>query len=91
MNKIFCTKLNREGTALSFPPYPGELGAKIQANICQEAWQEWLKHQTLLINEHRLSMVDAKARQFLAQEMESFLFGVGSAKPDGYKELNSPE
>lgn len=67
-------------------PYPGELGKKIFEQISTEAWQMWLIHQTMLINEYRLSMLDPKAREFLAQEMEKFLFGTGSEKPSGYIE-----
>ncbi len=81
---IFCHKLKREALGLSAPPYPGELGAKIYANISQTAWQQWLSHQTLLINEKRLSLMDPTARKFLAAEMEDFLFGSGSKKPAGY-------
>lgn len=81
---VKCQKLHKEAEGLSAPPYPGELGAKIYANISKEAWQQWLNHQTLLINENRLSLADPKARQFLAKEMEAFLFGIGSDKPAGY-------
>lgn len=81
---VFCQKLQKEAPGLAAPPYPGELGARIFANISQEAWQQWLSHQTLLINENRLSLADPKARKFLATEMEAYLFGSGSAKPSGY-------
>jgi Fe-S cluster biosynthesis and repair protein YggX len=84
MHTVFCLKLNKKAPGLAAAPYPGELGAKIFANISLEAWQQWLKHQTLLINENRLSLADPRSRQFLAAEMEAFLFGSGSAKPDGY-------
>jgi Fe-S cluster biosynthesis and repair protein YggX len=82
---IYCNKLKREAEALDFPPYPGALGQKIQEQISKTAWQQWLSHQTMLINEYRLSMVDPKAREFLSQEMQKFLFGEGSEKPAGYK------
>lgn len=81
---VYCQKLHKEAPALSAPPFPGELGSRIFTNICAEAWQMWISHQTLLINENRLSLADPKARQFLAQEMEAFLFGAGSAMPAGY-------
>jgi len=83
---VFCLKLNKEAPGLSSPPYPGELGNKIFMHISQEAWKQWLSHQTLLINEHRLSLADPKARKFLSQEMEAFLFGDGSQKPTGFVE-----
>ena len=81
---IDCTKLKKQADGLDRPPYPGELGEKIYAQISKEAWQLWLNHQTMLINEYRLSMIDPKARDFLRQEMEKFLFGTGSEKPAGY-------
>lgn len=82
---IYCAKLQKQSEGLKIPPYPGELGKKIFENISAEAWQLWLSHQTMLINEYRLSMLDAKARDFLKIEMEKFLFGEGSAKPAGYR------
>jgi len=81
---VFCAKLQKEAEGLDFPPYPGNLGNKIYNHICAEAWQMWLNHQTMLINEYRLSLVDAKAREFLLQEMQKFLFEGGSSKPAGY-------
>lgn len=81
---VFCVKLQEESEGLDFPPYPGTLGEKIYNHISQKAWQMWLNHQTILINEYRLSLVDAKAREFLLQEMQKFLFEGGSAKPAGY-------
>jgi len=81
---IHCAKLQKEAEGLARPPYPGPLGQRIYEQISQEAWQLWLSHQTMLINEYRLSMLDPKARKFLAEEMERFLFGEGSAKPAGY-------
>ena len=82
---INCAKLGKEAEGLERPPYPGELGQRIYENISKEAWQLWLRHQTMLINEYRLSAVDPEARKFLAQEMEKFLFGEGSDKPEGFK------
>jgi len=82
---IYCAKLNKQAEGLDFPPYPGELGKKIAENISKEAWGQWLNHQTMLINEYRLNMLDAQARKFLSQEMEKFLFGEGSEAPAGFK------
>lgn len=81
---IFCAKLKIDAEALSAPPYPGELGQRIFAHISKPAWQQWLSHQTMLINEYRLNMLDATARGFLVKEMENFFFGDGSEKPAGY-------
>jgi Fe-S cluster biosynthesis and repair protein YggX len=81
---VYCIKLRREAEGLAVPPYPGELGKRIYEQVSKEAWQQWLKHQTMLINENRLSPIDPKARQFLEQEMEKFFFGEGSKPPEGY-------
>ena len=81
---VHCVKLGRDAEGLDFPPYPGELGKRIYEHISQEAWNEWLAHQTMLINENRLSPLDPKARKYLEGEMEKFLFGQGSAAPAGY-------
>jgi Fe-S cluster biosynthesis and repair protein YggX len=81
---IFCTYLQREAEGLDRVPYPGELGQRIYAGISKEAWQQWLRHQTMLMNEYRLTPIDPKARKFLVEEMEKFLFGGGAQKPEGY-------
>mgnify|MGYP002790447515 FL=1 len=78
---VHCVKLNREAPGLRMPPYPGELGKRIFDNVSQEAWSGWLKHQTMLINEYRLTPIEAKDRKFLEQEMEKYFFGAGSAAP----------
>lgn len=72
---IFCSKLQKEAEGLDRPPIPSPLGERIFAEISKEAWQLWLKHQTILINEQRLSLADPKARALLKEEMEKFLFG----------------
>lgn len=81
---VHCAKLNKEAEGLAVPPYPGALGKRIYESVSKEAWQMWLKHQTMLINEYRLALVDPKARQFLESEMEKFFFGEGSVMPEGY-------
>lgn len=84
---VFCIKLKKEAEGLQKPPIPGVLGDRLYAEVSKEAWQQWLKHQTLLINEHRLNLLDAKSRQFLMQELEKYFFGEGSEKPSGFVEL----
>jgi Fe-S cluster biosynthesis and repair protein YggX len=81
---VFCTYLQREAEGLDRPPYPGELGQRIYASISREAWQRWVSHQTMLLNEYRLTPIDPKARKFLVEEMEKFLFGGGASRPEGY-------
>lgn len=85
MNRIiFCQKLQKDAEGLDFPPYPGELGEKIYQKISKEAWELWINQQTMLINEYRLNMIDAKSRSFLKQQLEDFLFGDGSNTPPGF-------
>jgi len=81
---VYCQVLGRDAEGLDKPPYPGERGQRIYENVSKEGWEQWLNHQTMLINEYRLSPVDPKARQFLLEEMEKFLFGPGSEKPEDY-------
>lgn len=81
---VHCAKLGYEAEALPTPPFPGEQGLRIQQHISKEAWQQWLRTQTMLINEYRLTPFEPKARQFLEAEREKFLFGDGSQLPEGY-------
>ena len=81
---VNCIKLGREAPGLDFPPYPGELGKRIFDNVSKEAWQAWLKHQTMLVNENRLNLADASARQYLARQMDRYFFGEGAERPAGY-------
>lgn len=83
---VKCVLLGEELPGLERPPYPGALGQQIYEEISQQGWQQWLRHQTMLINEYRLSVIEPKARAFLQEEMQKFLFGGGAAKkPEGYK------
>ena len=81
---VQCVKLGKEAGGLKVQPYPGPLGKRIFENVSQEAWNMWLAHQTMLINEYRLSPIEPKARKFLEEEMEKFFFGNGSEKPKEY-------
>ena len=81
---VMCVKLGMEGEGLDRLPYPGELGKRIFENVSKAAWQQWLRQQTMLINEYRLTPFEPKARQFLEQQMEQFFFGSGSTLPEGY-------
>jgi len=71
---VFCKKLGKDAEGLDNPPYPGELGQKIYNEISKPAWDAWVAHQTMLINEYRLSVIDPKSRQFLEEEMQKFFF-----------------
>ncbi|MFO1262406.1 MAG: oxidative damage protection protein [Rhodoferax sp.] len=81
---VNCIKLGREAEGLDFPPYPGDLGKRIWENVSKEAWAAWLKHQTMLVNENRLNLADARARQYLARQMENHFFGAGADQAQGY-------
>jgi Fe-S cluster biosynthesis and repair protein YggX len=81
---VFCKKLQQELPGLDRAPYPGDLGQRILKFISAQAWSEWMAHQTMLINENRLNLMDPNTRIFLEKELEKFLFGDGSDKPAGY-------
>ena len=82
--QVKCVLLGIDAEGLDYVPYPGELGQRIFENVSKQAWQQWLSHQTMLINEYRLTPIEPKARAFLEQEMEKFFFGEGSEKPQEF-------
>ncbi len=82
---VHCAKLGIEAEGLDKPPFPGRKGEIIFETVSKQAWEEWLRLQTMLINEHRLTPFEPQAREFLAQERDKFLFGGGTAMPEGYK------
>jgi Fe-S cluster biosynthesis and repair protein YggX len=81
---VKCIKLGRDAEGMDVPPYPGPLGKRIFENVSKEAWQGWLKHQTMLINENRLNLADPRARKYLAEQMEKHFFGGGADVAQGY-------
>ena len=81
---VQCVKLGEEAEGLDFSPLPGDLGKRVFENVSKPAWQQWLAHQTMLINENRLKVSDPQARRFLAGELEKYFFGEGSEAPEGY-------
>ena len=81
---VHCIKLGKESDGLDAPPVPGELGQRVYDQVSKEAWTGWLAHQTMLINENRLSLRDPESRKFLQRELEKYFFGEGSEKPAGY-------
>jgi Fe-S cluster biosynthesis and repair protein YggX len=82
--QVNCVKLGRVTEGLEQPPFPGAKGQQIFDCVSKQAWQEWLRVQTMLINEHRLASFDPKARKFLEEERTKFLFGGEFAMPEGY-------
>jgi Fe-S cluster biosynthesis and repair protein YggX len=83
---VHCVKLNKEAEGLDFPPYPGALGKRLYDNVSREAWEGWIKLQTMLINEYRLNLADANARKYLAQQVEKHFFGEGADVASGFVE-----
>ena len=81
---INCVLLGEGAEGMDYAPYPGELGVRIYNSVSKEAWQKWLAHQTILINEYRLSPIEPEARQFLETEMEKYFFGGGATVPDEF-------
>ena len=83
---VNCVKLGKELEGLDRPTYPGDLGKRIFDNVSKEAWQMWIRQQTMLMNEYRLSPIDPKHREFLEKEMEKFFFTEeGSQMPQDYR------
>lgn len=81
---VHCIKLGKEAPRIKFPPFPNELGKRIYDNVSQEAWDGWLRYQTMIINENRLSLADPRARQYITQQMENYFFGDGADHISGY-------
>ena len=81
---VHCIKLKKDAEGLDRPPYPGPLGQRIFDNVSKQAWREWVEHQTRLINEYKLALIDPSARKFLAEEMEKYFFGGGDMAQTGY-------
>ena len=86
--QVFCDHFQKELEGLDRPPYPGEIGQRIYNSVSKQAWQMWIEHQTMLINENKLSMVNPESRKYLQEEMIKFFFGEGSQKPKEYVPLD---
>ncbi|TCK03530.1 oxidative damage protection protein [Marinobacterium mangrovicola] len=81
---VICRKYKKEMEGLDRPPYPGPVGQDIFDNVSKQAWQEWTDHQTMLINEKHLSLMDPNSRKYLQEEMQKFLSGEEFDKAEGY-------
>ena len=81
---VKCVLLGEEAEGLDYAPYPVDLGQRVYDNVSKQAWQRWVAHQTMLINEYRLTPIEPDARKFLETEMEKFFFGEGSSAPKEY-------
>ncbi len=83
---VQCVLLGEQAEGMDYAPYPGKLGQRIYENVSKQAWQQWIGHQTMLINENRLTPIEPAARKFLEEEMEKFFFGGGSETPPDFVE-----
>ena len=81
---VYCEYLKQDAEGLDFQLYPGELGKRIFDGISKQAWAEWQKKQTMLINEKKLNMMQPDDRQFLETQMEAFLFEGKEPEIEGY-------
>lgn len=81
---VNCIKLGTEAEGLDFPPLPGDLGKKIFDNVSKEAWQQWIRMQTMIINENRLSLADPRHRAYLSEQLQKHFFGEGADQISGY-------
>ena len=74
MSTVYCVKLQKESEGLDRAPYPGELGKKILDSVSKDAWQMWLDHQTMLINENNLNLFEESSQVYLKEQMEKYFF-----------------
>ena len=81
---INCVKMKKDLEGLDFPPIPGPLGQKVWENVSKEAWNEWIKHQTMLVNEYRLNLSDVRARKYLMDQLDAHFFGDGADAAYGF-------
>jgi Fe-S cluster biosynthesis and repair protein YggX len=81
---VNCIKLGTEAEGLDFPPIPGALGNKIFENVSKEAWQQWIRMQTMIINENRLNLAEVRHRAYLTEQLQKHFFGEGADQVSGY-------
>ena len=85
---VNCIKLGHEADGMDFPPMPGPLGQRLYEQVSKEAWQQWIKMQTMLINENRLSLADPQHRKYLVEQVTKHFFGDGADQVSGYTPKN---
>ena len=81
---VNCVKLGKELPGLDSPPWPGELGERVFNNVSLEAWKLWEERMKMILNEYRLLPFQKEAQDLMAQQMNEFFFGEGSAVPPDY-------
>jgi Fe-S cluster biosynthesis and repair protein YggX len=80
MSEVTCSRCGTLRAGFERPPFPGAIGARIVAEICQQCWSEWLRQQTMLINHYGLNVMDPQARAFLTRNLQAFLFKAGDGE-----------
>ena len=85
---VFCKKYKEDLEGMTNAPYPGEKGEDIFNNVSKKAWDEWLDHQKMLINEGQINLADRKSRKWLNEQMDLFLSGKDYARPTGFKPVD---
>ena len=87
---VMCKKYNKEMEGLDRPPYPGAKGQELYDSVSKQAWQEWMEHQTRLINEKHMNMMDPSSRTFLMEQMDKFFAGEEFEQAEGYVPTDKP-
>jgi Fe-S cluster biosynthesis and repair protein YggX len=87
--RVFCIRLQKELPGLDEPPFDTELGKKIYENVSQDAWNMWMEHCKMLLNEYRLNPARKEDQAAIVKQMEQFFFGEGAALPKEYVPPNS--
>lgn len=81
---VHCVKLGKDAPGLDYAPLPGPLGQKVYENVSKEAWDEWIRLQTMMVNEYQLNLADPEARKHLLKQMQRHLFGDGIGAVPNY-------
>ena len=81
---VQCQKYGKQMEGLDAPPFPGPKGLEAFENISKQAWSDWIAHQTTLINEKHLNMMDKEHRNYLNQQRDLFLKGEQYDSAEGY-------
>lgn len=86
---VLCRKYQQELEGLSTAPFPGPAGDDIFNHVSAKAWEEWTAHQTRLINEKHLNMMDKEARKYLSEQRDKFLSDGDYDRAEGYVPENN--
>lgn len=87
---VLCRKYEEQLPGLNSAPMPGALGQDIYDNVSAKAWEDWQELQTMLINEHHLSLQDFNTRRYLTAQMKKFFNNEDVDRPAGYVAPDEP-